>query len=108
MANWADKSKKVPSENPVITREVVDQAAAVLAAAAMGHPHPETGEAVTTMQAKNAESLVKLYQTQDRFTPERLQELARMPKASENIRNLANLTDEELNERTLQMLGKTA
>jgi hypothetical protein len=43
-----------------------------------------------------ADAMLKLFQRQDRYSPERVAEMAKLPKASEAIRNLDALTPEEL------------
>lgn len=78
----------IPSEHPVITREMAEAAAAKLHAAAAGSVDPK--------QARAAADLLRLYQTQDRYTPERVRELAQRPQASQNIRELHSLTPEKL------------
>lgn len=101
---WHKPAQKIPSENPVIPRETVEMAHKVLQARMMGEPHPTTKGLVTRDQAIAATDLLKLHQTQDRYTPERVKQLAATPKASEGIRELAALDDEALEATTRKML----
>ena len=51
-----------------------------------------------------ATAILNHYRTQNRLSPERIAELAKKPKASEDVRDLANLTTEELNALQAKML----
>jgi hypothetical protein len=54
-----------------------------------------------------ANAILTHYRTQNRLSPERIKQLSQKPNASEDVRNLANLSMDELNALTEQMLGKT-
>ena len=64
------RDKTIPSENPVIPRETVAMAHRILEAEMLGHDHPVTKKPVSRAQSLTCKDLLKLYQTQDRFTPE--------------------------------------
>ena len=98
------RDKTIPSENPVIPRETVAMAHRILEAEMLGHDHPVTKKPVSRAQSLTCKDLLKLYQTQDRFTPERVRQLAEAPNASQNVKELAALTPESLNEKTEALL----
>jgi hypothetical protein len=55
-----------------------------------------------------ARNLAQLFNTQNRLSPERVKHLAtQTDQPSADVRNLANLTVDELNALTEQMLGQT-
>jgi hypothetical protein len=55
-----------------------------------------------------ARHLAQLFNTQNRLSPERIKHLATSTsQPSHDVRNLANLTVDELNALTEQMLGQT-
>jgi hypothetical protein len=55
-----------------------------------------------------ARHLAQLFNTQNRLSPERVKHLAtQTSQPSTDVRNLANLTVDELNALTEQMLGQT-
>ena len=94
-----------PRKQPVIPEDTARACHAVLLAQSQGENHPTTRKPVTHHEALAAAKLLQLFQTQDRYTPERVEELARKPKASEAIRDLDALTDEDLNALQAKMLA---
>jgi hypothetical protein len=92
-----------PSGVTVISQELATQAVAVLQEFLDGNRQATKADLV---RHRSAESLVRLFQAQVKFSPERIAELARKSAPSEDVRNLANLTVDELNALTEQMLGQ--
>lgn len=91
------------TEHAVIDRELAAKAVAVLEELLDGEREEQKRDGV---RHRAAESLVRLWQTQAKYPSERVKELAAAPKASQNVRELANLTDDELNALTEQMLAE--
>lgn len=87
----------IPSKRPVISRAMAEAAARTLRAALDGD--------VDSVRARAATDLLRLYQTQDRYTPERVAQLAQTTNRSEAIHQLAEMTPETLNRLTETMMG---
>ena len=85
----------VPSDTPVISDEMRRNASRFLYEVALGM-HDDLDSRVLHNRINAARAVESLGQTQDRYTPDRLKQLASMPKASEGVRNLASLTPEKL------------
>ncbi len=52
---------------------------------------------------KAAQDIVRHYQTQQRFPVDRIHELAPLPKGSQDVKDYANLTDEELERKVAKI-----
>lgn len=102
------------SQRPVIPEESARLCETVLRASVEGEPHPVTGAAITREQAWNAKELLKLYQTQQRFSDADIDRFmhGQGGRPSEAVRDLAALTPESLEERRARMTadfpGKTS
>lgn len=93
------------SQRPVIPEETARFCEEVLRAAVEGATHPKTSTAVTREQAWNAKELLKLYQTQQRFSDADVDRLmyGQGGRPSQDVRELAALTPESLEERRKRM-----
>lgn len=91
------------SQRPVIPEETARFCEEVLRAAVEGNTHPKTSTAVTREQAWNAKELLKLYQTQQRFSDADVDRLMSRNHPSQDVRELAALTPESLEERRARL-----
>lgn len=57
-----------------------------------------------SIRMRAAHDIVRFWQTQERYSPVRIAELAQSPKASADVRDYANLSDEDLQARVVQII----